>query len=192
MGTRIPSVRGVTQPSNGPGRGTSSAPAPSIILPIAQNTLSLLLIYRANPGGLAEMGGCPSWRKGGALREQPDNRPRAGPGGPLRSLWNLLLYKEKGKRPWAAGKQWGSVSKQCPSCGGGPIRRAGRFHVAGGGHSGATERTTIFAACQANWTGRCNPLLNCYFQVERLKRGQTSPRRGVKRKKASRAGAALP
>ena len=69
------------------GKGTSSALAPSIILPIAQNTLSPLLIYRANPGGLAEVGDRPSRRKGVALREdggvdlreQPDNRPRVGP-----------------------------------------------------------------------------------------------------------------
>ena len=172
------------------GRRPPQPPPSSFQLPRTPFPFSLYI--EQIPEASRRWGGCPSWRKGGALREQPDNRPRAGPGGPLRSLWNLLLYKEKGKRPWAAGKQWGSVSKQCPSCGGGPIRRAGRFHVAGGGHSGATERTTIFAACQANWTGRCNPLLNCYFQVERLKRGQTSPRRGVKRKKASRAGAALP
>ena len=37
-------------------------PPPSIILPIAPNTLSLLLIYRANPGGLAKIGGRPSRR----------------------------------------------------------------------------------------------------------------------------------
>ena len=57
------------------GKGTSSALAPSIILPIAQNTLSPLLIYRANPGGLAEVGDRPSRRKGVALREDGGGRP---------------------------------------------------------------------------------------------------------------------
>ena len=61
------------------GRGTSSAP-PLQHPSIAQDTLSLLLIYRANPGGLAEIGGRRPWTSGVALREQPDNRPRAGPG----------------------------------------------------------------------------------------------------------------
>ena len=44
MGTGIPSVRDVTQPSNGSvGRTDVVRPAPCIILPISQNTLSLLL-----------------------------------------------------------------------------------------------------------------------------------------------------
>ena len=60
-----PSVRGVTQPFNGSGRGTSSAPATSIILPIAQNILSILLNIRANSRRFAKVGG--ALRKGALL-----------------------------------------------------------------------------------------------------------------------------
>jgi|GEM_PF-3504237 len=69
MGMRIPSVRGVTQPSDGSGRGTSSALAPPSSFQFPRTPFPPLLMYRANPGGLAKVGGRPSRRWGGALRE---------------------------------------------------------------------------------------------------------------------------
>ena len=62
MGMRIPSVRDATGSSDGSGRGTSSAPAPCIILPIAQNPLPLLLIYRATSRDSAGVDGAPAKR----------------------------------------------------------------------------------------------------------------------------------